>query len=100
MCGVFAKVASKVPRLLVHRLLVRGQGVAVHGGEAANITYLRNRIKIGYIKAIFLIDFDDLVLGFLMDGLDVTGERPGVGRGEVALGALLVADALVPRLDV
>ena len=40
--GVIAEVASKVPRLLVHGLLVSGQGVTVHGGEAANITYLRN----------------------------------------------------------
>ena len=41
-----------------------------------------------------------LVSGLVVDGLDVAGEGPGVGRGEVAVGALLVPDALVPRLDV
>ena len=41
-----------------------------------------------------------LVSGLVVDGLDMTGEGPGVGRGEVAVGALLVPDALVPRLDV
>ena len=41
-----------------------------------------------------------LVSGLVVDGLDVAGERPRVGRGEVAVGTLLVPDARVPRLYV
>ena len=41
-----------------------------------------------------------LVSGLVVDGLDVADEGPGVGRGEVAVGALLVPDARVPRLYV
>ena len=41
-----------------------------------------------------------LVSGPVVDGLDVAGERPRVGRGEVAVGTLLVPDARVPRLYV
>ena len=41
-----------------------------------------------------------LVSGLVVDGLDVAGERPRVGRGEVTVGTLLVPEAHVPRFYV
>ena len=48
MRGVVAEVAGKVLGLLVHGLLVRGQGVTVDGREAAHVAHLQNTENFGY----------------------------------------------------